>query len=253
MEFYRRLYNLLLSSRYKVTFSNLDLLKAEGPKLLLPNHVSHLDPQLMLVITYEFTEMVPVAAGRFFGVPVIGYFLKRMEAIPVPSFKKGSRDIGLIRKIETDLIDAFKRGKSALIFPSGQLSTDGIERVFNKQSAHSMTSKLPGNVKVLGVRITGMWGSMWSKAWTGKTPKFLPYFLLGIFYFFANLFFFIPKRHIHVEYVDITEEAKEKAKGKRKEFNLYLEEFYNANGSEKPKFIRHLFYFPRIKNKVKTA
>lgn len=43
---------------------------------------------------------------------------------------------------------------------------------------------------------------------------------------------------------------KAKAKKDRKEFNNYMEEFYNASGAEEPTFVRHLFYFPRIKNKL---
>lgn len=253
VDFYRKLYKLILSRRYRITHKNIDLLKKEGPKLILPNHVSHIDPQLMSIIIYEYNDFIPVAAARFFKVPVVRYFLRKLDGIKVHDFKKGSRDINLIKTIETNLIEAFKNNKSALIFPSGQLSSDGIERIYNKQSAFSMVGKLPDNVSVIGVRITGLWGSMWSKAWNGKRPVFLSTFFIGIFYFFANLIFFCPKRNVSIEYVDITKEAKNQAKTTRKDFNLFLEKFYNENGPEKPTFIRHLFFFPRIKNKVKTV
>ena len=51
------------------------------------------------------------------------------------------------------------------------------------------------------------------------------------------------------EFVDITEMTKEFAKEDRKTFNDYLENFYNANGIEEVKFIRHFFFLPLKKPK----
>ena len=66
---------------------------------------------------------------------------------------------------------------------------------------------------------------------------------------FANLIFFLPKRDVTYEFVDITEMTKEFAKEDRKTFNDYLENFYNANGIEEVKFIRHFFFLPLKKPK----
>lgn len=250
LEFLRLFYKLVLSSRYKVIIKGEDALLTDNPKLVLPNHISHVDPQLMAIYLYEYTDFVPVTAEVFFKIPVIKYFLRKLDAVKVTNLKKGKRDVDLLKKINTQIIDSLKKGKSALIFPAGQLSFDGIERIRNKQSAFSITKDLPDNVKVIGVRITGLYGSMWSTAWNGERPDFLSTYLMGIIYFIANLIFFAPRRTVSLEFVDITKEAKEKSQIDRKNFNNYLEEFYNANGPEKPTFIRHLFYFPKIKNKV---
>ena len=252
MHFYRRLYGFLLSSRYKVKIEGEDILSSDYAKIILPNHISHIDPQLMSIAIYKYTDFVPVVAERFFKIPVIKFFLRRLKAIKVCDFKNGKKDLDLLKNINTQVIAALNNKKSAMIFPSGQLSSGGLERVYNKQSAYSVVSQLPDNVKVVGVRIRGLWGSMWSKAWNGKRPIFLQTYIIGLVYFVANLFIFCPKRKITLEFVDITEQAKLKAQSDRKTFNLFLEEFYNPNGPEKPTFVRHLFYFPRIKSKVKT-
>jgi len=206
----------------------------------------------MTLETYKYTEFIPVVAERFFKIPVVKYFLREMDAIKVNDFKKGSRNISLVKNINKKLVEELKNGKSAMIFPSGQLCSGGIERLYNKQSAFSVTSHLPDNTKVVGVRIKGLWGSMWSKAWNGKRPNFLTTYLIAIILFFANFIFFCPKRKITIEYVDITEDAKKYAQTDRKTFNKFLEDFYNKDGKEEAMFVRHLFFFPKLKNKIKT-
>jgi 1-acyl-sn-glycerol-3-phosphate acyltransferase len=249
MELYRKIYKRILACRYKVHIHGAESLGSECPKLILPNHISHMDPQLMSIYTYEYTDFVPVVAAGFFKIPIIKYFLKNLNAIKVGDFKKGN----FIENVKTQLLQAMEEKKSAMIFPSGQLSTDGIERIYNKQSTHSIVNVLPDNALILGVRIKGLYGSIWSTAWNGKRPEFFSTYLISVIYFFANLIFFAPKRKVILEFVDITEEAKRAAKKDRKSFNSYLENFYNENGPEKAVFIRHLFYFPRIRNTVKKV
>jgi long-chain-fatty-acid--[acyl-carrier-protein] ligase len=83
---------------------------------------------------------------------------------------------------------------------------------------------------------------MWSKAKTGKSPDLFVQLLKGIFYVLANLIFFVPGRTVSIEFEDITTSSKEKAACGQKEFNSYLEEFYNLHGEEPVLFLRHYFY-----------
>ena len=246
MEFYRRFYTFILTRRYQIHFKGLELLKSKSPKLILPNHVSHIDPQLMTVIIYKYTDFVPIVAERFFPIPVIKYFLRKLDAIKVYEPKNVRKDLGLLEKINKQVLAALENDKSALIFPSGQLSEGGLERIQNKQSAYSIASKLPPKAKLIGVRIRGLNGSMWSKAWNGTRPDFFKTYLLSILLIFFNLIFLCPKRKVSIEFVDITEQACLEAKKGRKEFNSCLEDFYNAPGAEQAQYIRHFFFFPRI-------
>ena len=250
MHFYRKFYRTILSAKYKFVVVGEEVVSNNDPKLYLPNHISHIDPQIMAIEIYKHNDFVPLVAERFFKIPVIKFFLRNLHAIKIPDFKKGSRDPLLMQKINKQLVSALESNKSALIFPSGQLSSGGVERVFNKQSAHSVVSIMPDQAKVIGVRIKGLWGSMWSKSWNGKRPIFLKTFLIALVYYFANLVVLNPRRTITIEFVDITKEAKEKATLGRKPFNEFLEGFYNTDGPENPTFVRHLFFFPKIKKKV---
>jgi len=239
--------SFILTRRYTINVKGVHLLQDKGAKLFLQNHQSHLDPQLLGVYIARYCDFVPVISERFLKIPVLGAILRAWDAVAVSDLKHGNRDPHVLEKIFSGVIKALKQGKSVLIAPSGQIAHTPVEKIKNKQSAHLLVSNLPDNVKVIGVRVSGLWGSMWSVAWMGKNPNFLYTFLKGIVYLFANFIFFLPKRPVTFEFVDLTEEAILKAKEDRKTFNHYLEEFYNVNGAEQATYLKHFFYFPKMK------
>ena len=245
MRFYRVVYKFILSRRYRVTITGLDLLKKSGGNLILPNHQSHIDPQIVAVESVKYAEIVPVVNEKFFRIPVVKFFLRKWGAVSVSNFQSGNRDRNVLKNIFSNVISELKKGKTVIIYPSGHLQETGLEKINNKQSAYRIVADLPKNTSVIGLRISGLWGSSFSRAWNGKHPAFLSTFLKGIFYFFANLVFFCPKREVSLDFVDITEEAKKQALETRHSFNTYLEEFYNFEGLQKPVYIKHFFFFPK--------
>ncbi len=240
-------FSFVLKRRYKINVSGEELLHDEGPKLLLQSHQSHIDPQLLGVFVAQRCDLVPVISEKFLKIPVIGGVLKSYDAVSVSDLKHGNRDPNVLKNMFSQIMGALKNGKSVLIAPSGNIATTPVEKIRNKQSAHVLVSSVSENVKVIGVRVNGLWGSMWSTAWKGTKPKFLPTFMKGGFYILANLIFFLPKRQVNFEFVDITEVAKQESKADRKSFNNYLENFYNVKGAEKASYIKHFFYVPRLK------
>ena len=247
ISFYRKFYDFILSRRYNMILKNYEVLKTGSPKLILPNHQSHMDPQIIAVKVYKYVEFSPVSSERLFSTPIIGYFLKKLGAVKVSDFRAGNKDLNVLNHITEKVNEALSNGKNIIIFPSGKLTNSGLEKIQNKQSAYSVVSTMPDNVEVIGVRFRGLWGSMWSKAWDGTRPEFLKTFLKGFFYFFANFIFFIPKRKVTIEFENITVEAKQHVRKGRKEFNTFLDNFYNKYGEEKPIYIKHFFYAPKLK------
>tara|TARA_B100000315_G_scaffold249823_1_gene281643 strand:+ start:64 stop:384 length:321 start_codon:yes stop_codon:yes gene_type:complete len=106
---------------------------------------------------------------------------------------------------------------------------------------------MPADIPIIGVRIRGLYGSEWSMAQRDTRPNFGLNFLKGVFYVFANLIFLMPKRNVTIEFVDISDNARINTKGTRREFNQYLEEFYNEAGEEKPVLLKYFFYLPKLK------
>jgi len=242
-------FSFMLSRRYRIKVKGENLLHEPGAKLLLQNHQSHIDPQLLGVFVAQRSDLVPVISEKFLRIPIIGSILRSLNAVAVSDLKHGNRDPNVLKNMFSQIMDALKNGKSVLIAPSGQIAHTPVERIKNKQSAHALVSNLPDNAKVIGVRVNGLWGSMWSFAYKGKRPKFLPTLLKGVFYIIANLIFFLPKREVTFEFIEITEEAKLQSQSDRRTFNNYLEEFYNVHGAEEVNYIKHFFYFPKTNRK----
>ena len=242
-------FSFVLKRRYEINVTGEELLHEDGPKLLLQSHQSHIDPQLLGVFVAQRCDLVPVISEKFLKIPVIGSVLKSYDAVSVSDLKHGNRDPNVLKNMFSQIMESLKNGKSVLIAPSGNIAVAPVEKIKNKQSAHVLVSNIPDNVKIIGVRVNGLWGSMWSVAWKGKKPKFLPTFFKGGFYIFANLIFLLPKRKVTFEFVDITDTAKLESKSDRKTFNNYLERFYNIKGAEKVSYLKHFYYFPKTNRK----
>ena len=233
---------LLVLSRYKITIKGEEVFQQDAPFFILPNHPALIDPVILLGHVYRFTPVTPVMSEKYFDIPVVKTFFSRLGAVRVSDLESGSRDTQVLKVIVRSAIKSFNRKNNIVLYPSGQIAGQGYEKIFNKKSAWHIVCKLPEDVQVIGVRITGLWGSMWSKAKTGKSPNLFLQLLKGCFFVLANLIFFVPKRMVTIEFENLTTEAKNIALEGQKPFNLFLEEFYNKHGEEAPLFLKHFFY-----------
>jgi long-chain-fatty-acid--[acyl-carrier-protein] ligase len=241
---------LLLRFRYKISIKGSEILQNNSPVLFLPNHQALIDPIILLSHIYRFSTAIPVVSEKYFNMPVVKWYFKRLGAVRVSDLETGSRDTQVLKSITRSVFKGFRRNKNIVIYPSGQIAGQGYEKIFNKKSAYHIVRTIPEGVQIIGVRITGLWGSMWSKAKTGKSPNFFVQLLKGIFYVLANLLFFLPKRIVSIEFEDLTSIAKEKVILGQKPFNSFLEDFYNLHGEESVLFLKHIFYLPQSKRKV---
>ena len=241
---------LLLRFRYKISIKGSNVLQNNSPVLFLPNHQALIDPVILLSQIYRFSTATPVVSEKYFNIPLIKWYFKRLGAVRVSDLEAGSRDTQVLKVITRAVIKGFGRKKNIVIYPSGQIAGQGYEKIFNKKSTYHIVRTIPDDVQIVGVRITGLWGSMFSKARSGKSPNFFVQLLKGIFYVLANLLFFIPKRRVSIEFEDITSTAKENVTLGQKPFNSFLEDFYNLHGEEPALFLKHIFYLPQLKRKV---
>ena len=244
---------LLLRIRYRISIKGSEIIQNNSPVLFLPNHQALIDPIILLSQIYRFSTATPVISEKYFDLPLAKWYFRRLGAVRVSDLETGNRDTHVLKSITRSVFKGFRRNKNIVIYPSGQIAGQGYEKIFNKKAAYHIVGTIPENVQIVGVRITGLWGSMWSKAQTGKSPDFFIQLLKGIFYTLANLLFFTPKRRVSIEFEDITAIAKEKAIPGQKPFNLYLEEFYNLHGEEPVLFLKHIFYLPPSKTKSSVA
>lgn len=233
---------LLVRTRYKIVVRGEELFQQEAPFFILPNHPALVDPIILLGQIYRYVPVTPVMSEKYFDIPVVKSFFRGLGAVRVSDLENGSRDTQVLKTIVRSALKGFNRKANIVLYPGGQIAGQGYEKIFNKKSAWHITCKLPEEVEVIGVRITGLWGSMWSKAKTGKSPNFFLQLLKGLFFVLANLVFFVPKRTVTIEFENLTAEAKRIAQEGQKPFNTFLEEFYNKQGEEAPLFLKHFFY-----------
>ncbi len=236
------IYRILLGLRYRVKLIGIEVLNGSNPKLFLPNHQATVDPQILFSHISKYTPVMPVVTETYFKIPLLKYVLNGIKAVPVSDLTAGSRDIDVLKKIQNNVIEALKNNKNVLLYPSGQTTEQGFERIKNKKSAWVVVTDIPENTEIIAVRISGLWGSMWSKAKTGKSPSFFKAYFKGILIVIANLIFFVPKREVLIEFSVITDEAKKKVIEGKVVFNSFLEEFYNKNGEEKISIVKHYFF-----------
>lgn len=213
--------------------------------LILPNHPALVDPIILLSQIYRFSTATPVISEKYFDLPVIKSFFRSLGAVRVSDLESGSRDTQVLKVIVRSVVKGFRRKNNIVLYPSGQIAGQGFEKISNKKSAYHLVVKLPEEVQVIGVRITGLWGSTWSKAGSGKSPDFFLQLLKGLLYVLANLIFFVPKRTVTIEFENLTTQAREIALQGQKPFNAFLEEFYNHHGEEPVLFLKHFFYLPQ--------
>lgn len=220
-------FRFLFSLRYKVSFHGYELVTSPGAKLFLPNHPALIEPVLLAAYIHKHNYISPAISAKYYRNPVFKPLLKLAGAIPIADLSEGERDADVYKKLWHSAKQKLDKEHYILFYPSGQLAAGPREKLYNKQGAFRLVAEIPSQVKVVGVRIKGFWGSRWSKAGKEKTPDFLHTLLKSIAYLALHGFFFCPKRKVTIEFVDLTTTLKKLTDTNRKQFNTFLENFYN--------------------------
>ena len=112
------------------------------------NHLSYLDPLLMIVL---FPRHKTIVKSTFFNVPLFGWLMKQSGLIPAAS--KGNLLTLMVERIET-LDDFLASGGNLFMFPEGTRSRDGTMGRFNK-GAFKIAAHSHAPIQVLKVSGTG--------------------------------------------------------------------------------------------------
>ena len=204
--------------------------------LVLPNHPAMIDPMLVVSELWR-TPLKPLADESFFRAGIVApRVLKTLGAVPVPDLRRHRTATGVTvaRGLGGLVANTLSDGGSVIFYPSGHIWTEPREEIGTRQLAYNVcreiASAAPGTrlaaVRIVGVRTTGLWGSIWSRKGRTASPAFVPTLLKSVLlWFFVAPFTSRRKVSMHVE--DVTARAKEWSAGTRLEFNRALEEWYN--------------------------
>jgi acyl-[acyl-carrier-protein]-phospholipid O-acyltransferase/long-chain-fatty-acid--[acyl-carrier-protein] ligase len=223
----------VFARRYKVIVDGLDVLediKANNSTVLvLPNHPAMVDPMLVGVTFWE-TPLKPLSDESFFKAGIVApRVLKTLGAVPVPDLRKNrSRAGASIARGLGDIVKAtLNDGGNVIFYPSGHIQTESEhEDIGTRQLAHNICGDLPHEVRVIGVRTRGLWGSIWSRKNRTTSPAFVPTFIRSVLlWFFWSPF--VRRRRVEMHVEDITSSVVEWSKLPRLEFNAKLNDWYN--------------------------
>ncbi len=234
----------LLWMRYRLHVRDLEQVRGlTGPTLILPNHPALIDPVLVLTALWRQLRPRPMMYEGNFQNPVLYPLMKILDAVRVPDLEQASVQArARAEQAVATVVEGLKKGETHVMWPSGRLQRDGVERLGGARAVSDILQAVP-EANVVLVRTRGVWGSMFSFAQTGEHPHLLPRLFAGLGWLLANFLFFMPRRK-----VEITVEKIDRGKLPgltREELNPWLEAWYNEGGPEAPTYVPYHFLFGR--------
>ena len=236
------LIRFLTGFRYRVRVEGLEKLRdLRGPTLVMPNHPGLIDPPLVLANVRIPGGVRPIVTTSMYRKPLLYPLMRLVNAIEVPDLEEHSRDAREKTLTMLDTVAAgLNRGENFLIYPAGRTERRGIEEIGATRAVADLLERCP-QANIVLVRTRGVWGSIFTMAYTGEHPNLERCVLRALGWVLAALFVFLPRRNVTmtVERID----RRDLPGITREKLNPFLEEWYNRGGPEKPTFVPFSFLF----------
>jgi 1-acyl-sn-glycerol-3-phosphate acyltransferase len=146
---------VLVNTLYRVRVDGAQNISDEGAVLLVCNHVSFMDPLLLMANLRRPARFVMYY--KIFNIPLLRFVFRTAKAIPIAGHKE---DPALLQQAY-DAIDAsLADGEVVCLFPEGALTRDGQIATF-RTGVEKILVRRP--VPVVPMALRGLWGSVWSK------------------------------------------------------------------------------------------
>ncbi|MEI8372645.1 MAG: AMP-binding protein [Planctomycetota bacterium] len=239
---YWMLIRFLTRFRYRVRVEGLEKLRdLRGPTLVMPNHPGLIDPPLVLSNVRIPGGMRPIVTTGMYRKPLLYPLMRLVNAVEVPEMEEQSRNAReqTMTMIDT-IVEGLNRGENFLIYPAGRTERRGIEEIGATRAVADLLERCP-QANIVLVRTRGVWGSIFTMAYTGGHPDLGRSVVRAFGWVFAALFAFLPRRNVTmtVEWID----RRDLPGITRDKLNPFLEEWYNRGAPEKPTFVPFSFLF----------
>jgi 1-acyl-sn-glycerol-3-phosphate acyltransferase len=162
---------LLIHTFYRLEKSGLDNIPEKGPAMLVSNHVSFVDPVIILAASPRPIRFV--MDHRIFKVPVMSFFFRTGKAIPIAPAKEDEK---LLEAAYEEVSRALRAGELVALFPEGRITDTGELYPF-RSGIERIVERDP--VPVIPLALRGLWGSFFSRKGGPAFSK--PSRLLGLF------------------------------------------------------------------------
>jgi 1-acyl-sn-glycerol-3-phosphate acyltransferase len=146
---------LLIHSVYRLEKRGLENIPEEGPALLACNHVSFVDPLVILAASPRPIRFV--MDHRIFQTPILSFVFRTGKAIPIAPAKEDER---LLNEAYDRVAEALEQGELVGIFPEGRITDTGEMSPF-RGGVKRIVDRTP--VPVVPLALKGLWGSFFSR------------------------------------------------------------------------------------------
>jgi hypothetical protein len=146
---------ILVHTFYRLEQGGLENIPDKGPAVLVCNHVSFVDPLVILAASPRPIRFV--MDHRIFRTPIVSFVFRTGKAIPIAPAKE---DPKMLDAAYDAVSEALRNGELVAIFPEGRITDtgelypfrSGIERIVERDS-----------VPVIPLALRGLWGSFFSR------------------------------------------------------------------------------------------
>ena len=146
---------LLVHTFYRLDKSGLENIPEKGAAMLVCNHVSFVDPLVILAASPRPIRFV--MDHNIFKLPVISFVFRTGKAIPIAPAKV---DAKLLADAYDKVSEALRNGELVAIFPEGRITDNGELYPF-RSGIEQIVERDP--VPVIPLALQGLWGSMYSR------------------------------------------------------------------------------------------
>lgn len=146
---------LLVHSVYRLEKRGLENIPEHGPAVLVCNHVSFVDPLVILAASPRPIRFV--MDHRIFKTPVISFVFRTGKAIPIAPAKEDEK---LLEAAYDSVAKALEEGELIGIFPEGRITDTGELYPF-RGGVRRIVDRTP--VPVVPLALKGLWGSFFSR------------------------------------------------------------------------------------------
>lgn len=156
---------ILTSACYRIERRDLDKIPADGPVLLVCNHVSFVDALIIAGSCRRPVRFVMEAA--IYRLPVLNFIFRVAGTVPIAS-RRAEPEI--YEAAFARIADYLREGEPVCLFPEGKLTKDGEIDEF-KAGVSRILKETP--VPVVPMALSGLWGSVFSYARGRARPGLL--------------------------------------------------------------------------------
>ncbi len=146
---------IMINTLYRIKASGLEHVPDKGAALIVCNHVSFMDSQILLGCIRR--PMRFVMYHKIYNLPLLRPFFRAMKAIPIAGKKE---DPELMERAFAEIDRELAAGNLVAIFPEGGITNDGEIMPF-RPGVERVLAQRP--VPVVPLALRGLWGSIFSR------------------------------------------------------------------------------------------